>query len=122
MKFINFQLINFNDCVFFDKSRQIILILYVDDLLIFFQSVENINKMKKKLFQKFRIKDMKRIIFILNICIKRDINKKFIVINQIIYIKFFFHEYKIKNVHLITIFIDNYASLILFDAVKVRIN
>ena len=122
MKIINFQSINFDDCVFFDKSKRIILILYVDDLLIFFQSVENINTMKKKLFQKFRMKNMKRIIFILNIRIKRDTDRKFIVINQIIYIKIFFHEYEMKDAHSMIIFIDDYLSLILSNAIETRID
>ena len=122
LKIINYQLINFDNCVFFDKSKRIILIFYVDDLLIFFQSVKNINMMKKKLFQKFRMKNIKRIIFILNIRIKRDTNKKFIVINQIIYIKKFLHEYEIKNVHSMIIFIDDYLSLISSDAIEARIN
>ena len=122
MKIINFQSINFDDCVFFDKSKRIILILYVDDLLIFFQSVENINTMKKKLFQKFRMKNMKRIIFILNIRIKRDIDKKFIIINQIIYIKKFLHEYEIKNAHSMIIFIDDYLLLTSSNATEARID
>ena len=122
MKIINFQSINSDDCVFFDKSKQIILILYVDDLLIFFQSVKNINTMKKKLFQKFRMKNMKRVIFILNIRIKRDTDKKFIVINQIIYIKKFLHEYEMKDAHLMIIFIDDYLSLISSNAIEARID
>ena len=92
LKIINFQSINSDDCIFFNKSKRIILILYVNDLLISFQSVKNINRMKKKLFQKFRMKNMKKIIFILNIRIKRDTDKKLIVINQIIYIKIFFPQ------------------------------
>ena len=122
MKIINFQSINSDDCVFFDKSKRIILILYVDNLLIFFQSVENINTMKKKLFQKFRMKNMKRIIFILNIRIKRNTDKKLIVINQIIYIKKFFHEYEMKNVHSMIIFINDYLSLISSNAIEARID
>ena len=122
MKIINFQSINSDDCVFFDKSRRIILILYVDDLLIFFQSVENINTIKKKLFQKFRMKNMKQTIFILNIHIKRDIDRKFIAINQIIYIKKFLHEYEMKNVHSMIIFIDDYLSLTSSDATEARID
>ena len=78
--------------------------------------------MKKKLFQKFRMKNIKRIIFILNIRIKRDTNKKFIVINQIIYIKKFLHEYEIKNVHSMIIFIDDYLSLTSSDAIETRID
>ena len=122
MKIINFQLINSDDCVFFDKSKRIILILYVDDLLIFFQSAESINTMKKKLFQKFRMKNMKRITFLLNIRIRRDTNREFIAINQIIYIKKFLHEYEMKNVHSMIIFIDDYLSLTSSDATEARID
>ena len=107
---------------FFDKSRRIILILYVDDLLIFSQSAESINTMKKKLFQKFRMKDMRRIIFILNIRIRRNTNRKLIVINQIIYIKKFFHKYEMKNAHSMIIFIDDYLSLTSSDATEARID
>ena len=65
---------------------------------------------------------MKRIIFILNIRIKRDIDRKLIVINQIIYIKKFFHEYEIKNAHSMIIFIDDYLSLTSSDAIEARID
>ena len=68
------------------------------------------------------MKNMKRIIFILNIRIKRDTDKKFIVINQIIYIKKFLHEYEIKNVHSMIISIDDYLSLISSDAIEARID
>ena len=122
LKIINFQSINSDDYVFLDKSKRIILILYIDDLLIFFQSAESINTMKKKLFQKFRMKNIKRIIFILNIRIRRDTDKKFIVINQIIYIKKFFHEYEIKDVYSMIIFIDDYLSLISSDATEAHID
>ena len=65
---------------------------------------------------------MKRVIFMLNIRIKRDINRRFIVINQIIYIKKFFHEYEMKNIHSMIIFIDDYLSLILSNTIEARIN
>ena len=65
---------------------------------------------------------MKQIIFILNIRIKRDINKKLIVINQNIYIKKFFYEYEMKNVHSIIIFIDDYLSLTSSNAIEARID
>ena len=65
---------------------------------------------------------MKQIIFILNIRIRRNTDKKFIVINQIIYIKKFLHEYEIKNVHSMIIFIDDFSSLISSDAIEARID
>ena len=68
------------------------------------------------------MKNIKRIIFILNIRIKCDIDKKLIVINQIIYIKNFFHKYEMKNAHSMIIFIDDYLSLISSNAIKIRIN
>ena len=68
------------------------------------------------------MKNIKRATFILNIRIKRDINRKFIAINQIIYIKKFLHEYKMKNVHSMIIFIDDYLSLTSSDATEARID
>ena len=68
------------------------------------------------------MKNMKRAIFILSIRIRRNTDKKFIVINQIIYIKKNFHEYEIKNVHSMIIFIDDYLSLTSSDAIEARID
>ena len=122
LRIIGFKSINSNNCVFFDQSRRIILILYVDDLLIFSQSAKNINTMKNELFQKFSMKNIKKIIFILDIRIKRDINKKLIAIDQIIYIKKFLHEYEMKKTHAMIILIDDYQSLTSSDAIKAHID
>lgn len=119
---MKFKSISSNSCVFFNKFEQTVFALYVDDLLIFFQSAENISKIKRQLFEKFRMKDMGKTFFILNIKIKRNKIKRFLVIDQTAYIKIFFQEYEMRDAHSITIFINEYNSLTSFDAIEPRTN
>ena len=119
---MGFRSISSDSCVFFNKSEQTVLALYVDDLLIFSQSTENISKVKKQLFEKFRMKDMNKASFILSIKIRRNKIKKFLIIDQTAYIKKFLQKYDMKDVHSVATSINKYSSLILSDATKSRIN
>ena len=78
--------------------------------------------MKKQLFEKFRMKDMSKASFILNIRIRRNKTKKLLIIDQTAYIKKFLQKYDMKNAHPVAIFINEYSSLTSSDATKPRIN
>ena len=122
LKIINFQLIIFDNCVFFWQIKtnhfDFVYWWFVD----FFSVSQKHQHDEKKIISKISYEKMKKIIFILNIRIKRDTDKQFIVINQIIYIKKFLHKYKMKNVHLMIVFIDDYLLLISSNATKARID
>ena len=119
---MGFRSINSDLCVFFNKSEQTVFALYVDDLLIFSQSTKNISKVKKQLFEKFRMKNMGKAFFILNIRIRRNKAKKFLITDQTVYIKKFLQKYDMEDAHSVTTPIDEYSSLISFDATESRIN
>lgn len=69
---MKFNSIDLDFDMFFNKFKRIMLTLYIDNLLIFFCFDKIINKVKKQLFEKFNMKDMSKIAFILNIRIKCD--------------------------------------------------
>ena len=119
---MKFKSISSNFCVFFNKSKQIAFALYIDDLLIFFRSIESISKIKKQLFEKFNMKNMNKTIFISNIRIKQNKIKKFLIIDQIIYIKIFFKKYKMKKIYSITIFINGHHALTSIEKNKIFID
>ena len=108
---MGFRSISSNSCVFFNKSEQSVLALYVDDLLIFSRSNESISKIKRQLFEKFSMKDMDKAAFILNIRIRRDKAKELLAIDQTIYIKKFLTEYGMEDAHPISTLIDEYHAL-----------
>ena len=119
---MGFRSISSNSCVFFNKFEQTVFALYVDDLLIFSQSTENISKMKKQLFEKFRMKDMGKASFILGIRIRRDKAKGLLAIDQTAYIKKFLQEYDMGDAHPVATPIDGYSSLTPSDATEPRTN
>jgi len=45
-------------CVYFDKSRDLMMAIYVDDFLIFYKTNEDIKKLRTHLLEKFKMKDL----------------------------------------------------------------
>lgn len=108
---MRFRPISSDSCIFLNKSEQTILALYVDDLLIFFQSTEKINTVKKFFFEKFFMKDMNKAFFILGIRIRREKERGLLTIDQSTYIQKFLQEYGMKNSHSVATPINEYHSL-----------
>ena len=117
---MGFRPISSDSCAFLNKSEQTILALYVDDLLIFLQSTEKINTVKRLLFEKFSMKDMGKASFILGIRIRCDREKGLLAIDQSTYIRKFLHEYGMENSHPVATPIDGYHSLSPSDATEER--
>ena len=67
------------------------------------------------------MKNLERISFILNIQIKRNVEKS-LILNQNVYIRKFLHEYEMENVHPIATFIDGNHALISIETNEFRIN
>lgn len=57
---VNFGLLksNLDPCVFFGKEKMLVIAVYVDDMLIFYRSRDNLDEIKKYLNEKFHMKDI----------------------------------------------------------------
>ena len=72
-------------CVFvkrYDEGDFLILLLYVDDMLVFGQDTMKIASLKKSLGKLFAMKDLEPPKQILGMCIVRDITKKVLWLSQ----------------------------------------
>ena len=79
------------------KNEKIYLIIFVDDLLICSKNVELIKFIKKKLIEKFRMKDLGQIKKYLGININYDYNQNVMTLEQRDYIESLERKYEIEN-------------------------
>ena len=63
-------------------SRQVILLLYVDDILIFSPSRDKVNALKRLLHEKYRMTDLGPIKKFLGLVIERDRSRRRILVQQ----------------------------------------
>ena len=97
--------------VFANGSRTLIVALYVDDLLLFAATVEEIQPLKDALSATFEMKDMEEAKFVLGINITRDRAAKTLVIDQEHYIKDLLKEHDLDHQKAVPTPADSYASL-----------
>ena len=86
----SFHRSKFDSCVYFKKTRNyniIYLLLYVDDMLVIFKDMVDINKLKEALKAEFEMKDLEDVKKILGIDILRDRKKGILSLNQTRYIQ-----------------------------------
>ena len=95
MKELDLFSININYNIFLDLTIDIIIILYVDNILITNFDYKNIQYIKDILNEKFRIIDLKLYVFYLNIIITRDRINRIICLRQTFYIKRVLYNNKI---------------------------
>jgi len=98
--------------VFANGSRTLIVALYVDDLLLFAATVEEIQPLKDALSATFEMKDMEEAKFVLGINITRDRAAKTLVIDQEHYIKDLLKEHDLDHQKAVPTPADSYASLV----------
>ena len=72
MKKLDFNFIELNDNVFMNLKKEIIMTLYVDNVLIINRNKVVIKRIKNVLNVKFHILNLKLCVFYLNIIIKRN--------------------------------------------------
>ncbi len=84
---IGFEPIIEYNCVFFNKSTHVIITLYVDDLFIFAKSMTSINAVKLQLFNEYKMKNIGKASFILQIPIRCNAVQKPLTIDQSTYVK-----------------------------------
>ena len=84
LELIGFKQLRSEDCIYFHEVKQIITLVYVDDLLITGNNDENIKWTKEKLFSKYKVRDLRKANWILGI--KIDYNNEVIFLSQQVYV------------------------------------
>ena len=79
------------------SDKELIVALYVDDLLIFSKNNERIKKLKAYLLSKFKVRDIGQTTLILSLSINRDRKNRTITLDQEHYIRNLMKKYDLKN-------------------------
>jgi hypothetical protein len=98
--------------VFVNKERTLIVALYVDDLLLFAQTVKEIQPLKQALSAAFEMKDLGEAKFVLGISITRSRAARTLVIDQEHYIRDMLEEHGLDSGRTIATPADGYANLV----------
>lgn len=110
LRSIGYLPISGDSCVFLNLVTNVIIALYVDDLLIFSKSKAAIEEVKALLNQEYeKMKDLGPAQLILGIRIKRD--GKQIILDQSTYIKNFLCEYQMDQANSVTTPLDGKEML-----------
>ncbi len=83
------------------KSAEVFLALYVDDLLIFSKEIKEIERVKKFSSQEFEMKDLGQLTYFLGIQVMRDRNKGTISLGQSKYIGEILKSFNMENCKLV---------------------
>lgn len=84
-------------CVFVSGDKELIVALYVDDLLIFSKSIERIKELKTYLQSNFKVRDIGQATLILSLSINRDRKNKTITLDQEQYIRNLMDKYGLEK-------------------------
>lgn len=82
IKQLGFTQLKSDSCVYKSKSRNLILVLYVDDILIVGKHLEDVDWIKSNLGRIFRMKDLKEVRHFLGMDIDRDFENQTLKISQ----------------------------------------
>ncbi|KAI0995345.1 hypothetical protein K3495_g12837 [Podosphaera aphanis] len=77
---------NCDPCVYINKTKQLVISVYIDDLVILGSNILHVEKIKEKLSSKFPIKDLKEIDTIIGWRISRDRSNRTLEISQAHYL------------------------------------
>ncbi len=83
------------------KSAEVFLALYVDDLLIFSKEIKEIERVKKFSSQEFEMKDLGQLTYFLGIQVMRDRNKGTISLGQSKYIGEILNSFNMEDCKLV---------------------
>ena len=103
-----------NNCVYFkkvDDGRYIILLLYVDDMLVVWSNMQDINVRKRKLAKSFTMNNLGATKQILGMRITRDRKNHKLTLSQGEYIEKVSERFKIHNAKLVGTPLDNHFKL-----------
>ena len=108
--------------MFINYKSGVIILVYVDNLLIFSSKKSLINEVKKQLEKKYKMKDLGDIDHILGMRVQQDKMLGTVTLDQSVYIKNFFYNYGIEDCHPVTTQVDGYEFLTASTAAEPRTN
>jgi hypothetical protein len=106
---LGFKILDSELCIFVNKSKNIIICLYVDDLAVLAPNIKVFNEFAKNIEKYFKIKNLKEIKDYLKVNIKQTSN--FININQKDYINKILKKFELENIYTKNILIDSNIKL-----------
>ena len=106
---IGFSQLTADNCVFINHPTNVIISLYVDDLLIFSKTMGPINSVKKQLHKEYNMKDLGPVEQILGIRVRREDDR--LALDQTQYIENFLKEYQMDEARTVQTPIDGYEAL-----------
>jgi hypothetical protein len=101
-------------CIYFKKlenGSNIILLLYVDDMLVTWSNMQDINVLKKKLSNSFSMKDLGAAKKIIGMIITRDKKNRKLTLSQGEYIEKVLERFRMQNEKLISTPLANHFKL-----------
>lgn len=98
--------------VFANEERTLIVALYVDDLLLFSRTVEEIQPLKEALSSAFEMKDLGEAKYVLGISITRNRSKKALVIDQEHYVRDLLQEHGLDDGRTVKTPVEGYSNLV----------
>lgn len=117
LKNLDFTAIASDPCVFVNHTTQVIIALYVDNMLVFDKLFKDVEAIKKLLSKNFKVKDLEEAKYILGIYICWKERK--IILDQLNYIWNFLRKFQIENAHSLTVSIANYDGILFGRSNKV---
>jgi hypothetical protein len=97
LKSIGFDQTYSDPCVYINKETDIIIAMWVDDLIIFGKDMVSINNLKVQLNEEYEMKDLGELKYFLGIQVHRDRERKIIHINQSGYNRTILERYGMQN-------------------------
>lgn len=109
-----------DSCVFINHETQVIIALYVDDLLIFAKDLSRINVVKSFLDKEYKMKHLGSAKFILGIRIRQEENR--IILDQTNYIMNFLRDYQMNEAYPLSVPVEGYKALLPSQPNEARTN
>jgi Reverse transcriptase (RNA-dependent DNA polymerase)/gag-polypeptide of LTR copia-type/Integrase core domain/GAG-pre-integrase domain/Domain of unknown function (DUF4219) len=97
LKSIGFDQTYSDPCVYINSDTDVIIAMWVDDLIIFGKDMASINDLKAQLNEEYEMKDLGELNYFLGIQVHRDKERKIIHINQPGYIRTILERYDMQN-------------------------
>ena len=97
LKSIGFDQLYSDPCIYINKTTDIIIAMWVDDLIIFGKDMASINDLKAQLNEEYEMKDLGELKYFLGIQVHRDRERKIIHINQSGYNRTILERFGMQN-------------------------
>ena len=97
LKSIGFDQTYSDPCVYINKETDVIIAMWVDDLIIFGKDMASINDLKAQLNEEYEMKDLGELKYFLGIQVHRDRKRKIIHISQSGYNRTILERYGMQN-------------------------